>query len=576
MERVTVGEGIIKLVADTQKAAADLQQFGAKAEDGFNKLGRVANAVIGTAIVVAATRAAKAMWGLATEVGKTGEELMITAQKFGMTVEQVSRLQYAAKMSNVSFEQLGMGFKMLAKNASEADQGNADLQQTFDKLGISVKDTSGKLKNGRDLFLEAADAISRLGNSNDKVKASMDLFGRSGEALLPVLQNGRQAVVELENASDRMGLTWSTKTAEAAAKFDDAVDNLTEAWKALKRDGMEPALPVLEYIVNQTRTALSDAKDVVYSWAKAWADSGGNVGVAAGLYAQNITAVSSVQELFNQKAWEFGPPIDLMNKKLEDTKNKWATVKDEIKNTESALGSPSWSFSDLAKGAAGNTISSTEQYYQNEETLASNSFAHIAAVSSQYHAQAMDEKEELDRQYHEHTLALAQEEAANKKMAALGSMGSIAEGMQAVAGNNVAMAKAAQLLSWVQGVASAASGWAQAFGQGGIYGFAAGAAIFAKIMALLAIMKGNRVQEAPRLKVPGAAEGGIIFKPSVIAVAEKRPEIVAPLDKLKGMMGGGGGGKMDVRLSISDKPAFMRAFALEVAQVMRTENLVRG
>tara|TARA_R100001086_G_scaffold244174_2_gene173604 strand:+ start:1542 stop:3926 length:2385 start_codon:yes stop_codon:yes gene_type:complete len=87
---------------------------------------------------------------------------------------------------------------------------------------------------------------------------------------------------------------------------------------------------------------------------------------------------------------------------------------------------------------------------------------------------------------------------------------------------------------------------ADAFGKLGILG------------AVLAASAGSVVGALFNQIIPPFAEGGIVSGPTLAMVGEGRgtssinPEVIAPLDKLKGMIGGGRGGKLHGRISGSD------------------------
>ena len=59
--------------------------------------------------------------GLAKEAIDMGSALDDASKKFGVSAEDLSELQYVAKMSGVEFEALGKSFKFLNKTVAEAE-----------------------------------------------------------------------------------------------------------------------------------------------------------------------------------------------------------------------------------------------------------------------------------------------------------------------------------------------------------------------------------------------------------------------------------------------------------------------
>lgn len=58
----------------------------------------------------------------------------------------------------------------------------------------------------------------------------MDLFGKSGQKLVPLLSPGAKGIDELRAEGNRLGLTVGTEDAQAAEAFGDALSSL---WKSL-------------------------------------------------------------------------------------------------------------------------------------------------------------------------------------------------------------------------------------------------------------------------------------------------------------------------------------------------------
>ena len=62
------------------------------------------------------------------------------AQKVGVSVESLSALEYAGKLSDVSLEQLGTGLKKLSVNLNEvATNADGDAAAAFKAIGVSVR-----------------------------------------------------------------------------------------------------------------------------------------------------------------------------------------------------------------------------------------------------------------------------------------------------------------------------------------------------------------------------------------------------------------------------------------------------
>lgn len=192
---------------------------------GFAKAAGPAFAVVGAAaLAVGAAVAAGVRESLnaADDMGKA-------AQKFGVAVEPLSRLKHAADLSDVSMDQLGTGLQKLGRNMAEvAGGGGKQAARAFDALGISVKNADGTLKSTDQVLNEVAGKFGNMQDGAGKTALAMQLFGKSGAELIPMLNLGSEGLAEMAAESDALGLTISSKTAAAAEQFND---NLTRLGK---------------------------------------------------------------------------------------------------------------------------------------------------------------------------------------------------------------------------------------------------------------------------------------------------------------------------------------------------------
>ncbi len=207
-------------------------------------------AAVVTGAVAAITLAVRAAINNADELNKL-------SQKIGISVEQLSRLDYAAKLSDVSLESLQVSIGKLNKNINEVANGGADdVRKVFEQIGVSVVDSTGQIRDSIDIFTDVSDVLSRLPDGAQKTAIAMTLLGRSGADLIPLLNEGRQGLKELGDESDRLGNTISSKTAAAAEEFNDKITKLQVAVGGVANKLMVDLLPQLDTLI----TAISDPK----------------------------------------------------------------------------------------------------------------------------------------------------------------------------------------------------------------------------------------------------------------------------------------------------------------------------
>lgn len=221
----------VKFSADTTQFDRAVTQTETRLTK-FSSFAKTSLVAVGAAGVTAATGlglATRAALNYADEIGKM-------AQKVGMSTESLSRLEYAARLSDVSLGQLQVGLGQLAKNM---EAGSAGL----DALGISAMTTDGRLRSTNEVFLEVAERFASIEDGAGKTAIAMNIFGRSGADLIPLLNSGRDGLAEMATEADRLGITISGSTARSAERFNDSLTRINAALGGLTNQIAAGAAP---------------------------------------------------------------------------------------------------------------------------------------------------------------------------------------------------------------------------------------------------------------------------------------------------------------------------------------------
>ncbi len=218
----------VRFTGDTR----DLEKSVKRAESVVSSFAKNALAGLAGALTVGAfVRAGQAALNFADDIGKT-------AQKVGMTTEALSKLTYAAKLSDVSMQELQIGVQQLSKNMEAGSEG-------LKALGISATDSSGNLRSTAEVFADVAEAFSKMEDGAGKTAIAMNIFGRSGSNLIPLLNSGKRGLNEMGDEAQRLGVVISEKTAKSAEQFNDNLTRLNVAMGGLVQNVVGPLLPTL-------------------------------------------------------------------------------------------------------------------------------------------------------------------------------------------------------------------------------------------------------------------------------------------------------------------------------------------
>jgi hypothetical protein len=186
-------DGIEETQSPLEKMNSTLKNLRTQYGDLTLGIGMAAGALYG---------AKKMFYDTAKEVSSWADEIARQSMILGVSTDTFQRWQYAAKMADINTEEFTSGMKLLSRNLEDASQGLGDAAKYFSIMRISVKDSLGNLRPLNDVMGDIMDKFASWESGPRKVAIAMQLFGRSGEALIPMLNQGRSALEEYGNVLD--------------------------------------------------------------------------------------------------------------------------------------------------------------------------------------------------------------------------------------------------------------------------------------------------------------------------------------------------------------------------------------
>ena len=156
------------------------------------------------------------------------------ARGSGMGVEAFQKLAYAAKMSGIEAEKVSTSFVKFDRMIAEAAGGNKTYMQTFKDLGIQIKDSAGNLRQPNEIFEDVADIFHNTEDGIGKTALAVELFGKSGADLIPMLNDGKAGLKAFYAEAERMGLVLSDEAIAKGDAFSDQLENIGQQVKGAK------------------------------------------------------------------------------------------------------------------------------------------------------------------------------------------------------------------------------------------------------------------------------------------------------------------------------------------------------
>lgn len=175
----------------------------------------------------------------------TADEMGKLAQRLGMTTEAVSILRYNGELADVSMGEMTVAARTLTNKVQDTVRGVGTAGETFKAMGISVQDASGQMKSADVLIGEIADKFATYEDGAAKTALAIDLFGRAGEKLIPLLNGGSDALRANADEARKLGVIYGQDLASKSEELNDNISRLkmaSEGFKVHLAEGMLPTL----------------------------------------------------------------------------------------------------------------------------------------------------------------------------------------------------------------------------------------------------------------------------------------------------------------------------------------------
>lgn len=239
------------ILSATDKMSRIIDEAVKKSTDKLSAFERTTSK-IGRSMTKAGTvmlGASAAVGGSILAVGKStadyAGDMFDMARSTGMGVESFQKIAYAAKMSGIEAEKVTTSFIKFDKMIVDAAGGNKAYMQTFKDLGIQIKDSAGNLRQPNEIFEDVAEIFHNTKDGAAKTALAVELFGKSGAELIPMLNDGKSGLQAFYAEAERMGLVLSAEAIGKGDAFSDQLEQIGQQVKGVKLQLGTALIPAL-------------------------------------------------------------------------------------------------------------------------------------------------------------------------------------------------------------------------------------------------------------------------------------------------------------------------------------------
>ncbi|WP_396584240.1 phage tail tape measure protein [Bartonella grahamii] len=202
-----------------------------------------------------------------------GDSLYHASRHLNMSVASLQLWGDAADNSGTSAELFQQSLATLNRRSAQAYAGQKRGIMGFEALGISVKNTSGKLKSTSVLLEEITDKMSKMKNQAQRQHIAALLFGGDGKEMATMLAQGMAPIKELFAKARKGKWLIGADVARYAADLSDKLGAFKKKIGGIASFIGARFMPVINDMIDGFSKLIDENRDLIQTTVAGWAKS---------------------------------------------------------------------------------------------------------------------------------------------------------------------------------------------------------------------------------------------------------------------------------------------------------------
>ena len=267
----------IQLMAGIARLQADMDRANRIVGDATSRMGRAAGVVGGALGAIAGALSVAAFAGWIKGAIDSADAASKLSAKTGVAVKDIAGLQLAYDLGGAGGDAFAGSMVKLSKAIVGGNDG-------LSALGIKTKGANGQLLENKAVLYSVADAFAKMDDGARKTAMAVEIFGKSGADLIPLLNGGAEGFRQMDEMARKLGLRFSDETVKKAELFNDTLDLISMGSQGVARGIAAELLPTLTSLAGSLLESMTSGDKL-----KSTADT-----LAAGMKLLYTVAVGTV------------------------------------------------------------------------------------------------------------------------------------------------------------------------------------------------------------------------------------------------------------------------------------------
>ena len=199
------------------------------------------------------------------------DKLAAVSDKSGVATDKLQKLRYAASVNGSSADEMDQALVRLNKTMAEVAAGkNKNAAELFHTLGINIKDANGNIRNASEVLPQLAEAFRLNQDPALQTRMAMDLFGKSGANLIPLMKQGAEGLKKFDERAEHLGLTVSDDAVKAGSDMNNTFTELNQSMTVTAGEITKTLAPVVKNIAEIFMVWLKNNREVIATKLSDW------------------------------------------------------------------------------------------------------------------------------------------------------------------------------------------------------------------------------------------------------------------------------------------------------------------
>ena len=227
--------------------SADNKALG-KVSDNLSNVNKAA--VLAAAGVAALAAGIGAAIKSSLNTARIADEIDKVSKSVGISTDALQELRFAGGLAGLGSSELSKGLQNLQKRLLDAGRGSATSIELFERLGVSIRDSNGELRDVESVLADVADGYVGLNSATERSAIAQELLGRAGKKAGALLETGSQGIAAARAEARSLGGILGEELINNSTSLNDNISRLKFVFTGFTNVIAGVVVPILDTVVS--------------------------------------------------------------------------------------------------------------------------------------------------------------------------------------------------------------------------------------------------------------------------------------------------------------------------------------